>query len=467
VDAALVNRGGGHGSRVVVAAAWGLAGVLPLVGLVSLLLRSRLDPQWTNQRLHFVLFLTIGSGVMLLAYAAGEAADRRGDARVFLLSVAFLATGGFLALHAVGTPGILVSKDLAGFEVAISVGLLLAALFVAASAFVDLWPDGPTFVMRRRAQIRLLVLAVMAAWVGWTMWRLPPLAHRTSEGATGSLLALLAAVGAAAYAIAAIRYWVVYRDGLALLRVSVIACCVLLGEAMIGVAATGERNWHASWWEWHGLIVVAYLVVLFAAQREWRDERFRQLYLPTTRERTQEVSVLFGDLAGYTTFAERSAPHEVATMLRTYYAEATPLISKQYGGEVEKFMGDGIMATFNSRGDQPDHALRAARAALDLQQRLSQLADEHPGWPRLRIGVNTGEAVVQELGGRGYVEYAVVGDAINTGSRLEGQAPLGTVLIGAETYHRLPDGTLVEPMPGLRVKGKQTPVDAFILRALP
>ena len=125
------------------------------------------------------------------------------------------------------------------------------------------------------------------------------------------------------------------------------------------------------------------------------------------------------------------------------------------------------MATFNSRGDQPDHALRAARAALDLQQRLSQLADEHPGWPRLRIGVNTGEAVVQELGGRGYVEYAVVGDAINTGSRLEGQAPLGTVLIGAETYHQLPDGTLVEPMPGLRVKGKQTPVDAFILRALP
>jgi class 3 adenylate cyclase len=435
--------------------------------LASLLLRSRLDPQWTNQRLHFVLFLTIGSGVMVLAYAAGEAADRRGDARVFLLSVAFLATGGFLALHAVGTPGILVSKDLAGFEVAISVGLLLAALFVAASAFIDLWPDGPAFVMRRRPQIRLLVLAVMAAWVGWTMWRLPPLAHRTSEGATGSLLAVLAALGAAAYAIAATRYWVVYRSGLALLRASVIACCVLLGEAMIGVAATGERNWHASWWEWHGLIVLAYLVVLFAAQREWRDERFRQLYLPATRERTQEVSVLFGDLAGYTTFAERSAPRDVAAMLRTYYAEATPLISKQYGGEVEKFMGDGIMATFNSRGDQPDHALRAARAALDLQQRLSQLADQHPGWPRLRIGVNTGEAVVQELGGTGYVEYAVVGDAINTGSRLEGQAPLGAVLIGAETYHQLPDGTLVEPMPGLRVKGKQTPVDAYILRGLP
>jgi adenylate cyclase len=142
-DAALDDRGGGGGSRLLVVAAWTLAGVLPLVGFVSLLLRSRLDPRWMDQRLHFELFLSIGLGVMALAFAAGEAADRRRDARVFLLSVAFLATGGFLALHAIGSPGILVSKDLAGFEVAISVGLLVAAVFVAASAFVDLWPNGP------------------------------------------------------------------------------------------------------------------------------------------------------------------------------------------------------------------------------------------------------------------------------------------------------------------------------------
>jgi class 3 adenylate cyclase len=180
-----------------------------------------------------------------------------------------------------------------------------------------------------------------------------------------------------------------------------------------------------------------------------------------------DVSVLFGDLAGYTSFAERSDPHDVANMLRLYYAEATPLISGRFGGEVEKFMGDGIMATFNTRGTQPDHAERAARAALELQVRLTAVADEHPGWPRLRIGVNTGDAVVRELGGRGYVEYAVIGDTINTGSRLEGKAPLGTVLIGAETYRRLPDGAVVEAMPGLRVKGKESPVDAYILRDLP
>jgi hypothetical protein len=61
---------------------------------------------------------------------------------------------------------------------------------------------------------------------------------------------------------------------------SVIACFVLLSEAMIGVATTGERSWHASWWEWHALIVLAYLIIGFAAHREWREERFRHLYLP-------------------------------------------------------------------------------------------------------------------------------------------------------------------------------------------
>jgi class 3 adenylate cyclase len=215
------------------------------------------------------------------------------------------------------------------------------------------------------------------------------------------------------------------------------------------------------------LIVAAFLVILFAAQREWKDERFRRLYLPTTRERPQDVTVLFGDLAGYTSFSEHSTPHEVATMLDTYYAAATPLIGDRFGGEVEKFMGDGIMATFNSHGDQPDHAVRAARAGVALQERLSDLADAHPGWPRLRIGVNSGEAVVRELGGRGYVQYAVIGDAINVGARLESAAPIGSVLIGADTYRRLPDGADVEAMPGLHVKGKELPVDAYVLRRAP
>jgi class 3 adenylate cyclase len=454
-------------SKISVAAAWSLAAALPLIGLASLLLRSHLDPAWDNHRVHFALFLAIGIAVVGLALATGDAAERRGDARVFLLSLAFLTTGGFLALHAVGTPAILITEDLSGFKIAISAGLVVAALFMAASAFVDVRPSLGPLVVRHRHAIRLSVFVIIALWVVWTLMKWAPLSQTSSEGATGSLLAVLAAVGAVVYAVSAGRYWFVFRNEMSLLAASVIACCILLGEAMIGVAVTGERNWHASWWEWHALIIVAFLVILFAARREWRDERFRRLYLSTTRERLQEVSVLFGDLAGYTSFSERAAPHEIANMLGAYYAAATPLIGREFGGEVEKFMGDGIMVTFNSHGDQPDHAMRAARAALALQQRLTEIADTHPSWPRMRIGVNTGEAVVRELGGSGYVQYAVVGDVVNTGSRLEGKAPIGAVLIGAETYQRLPGGTDVEPMPGLHVKGKELPVDAYVLHRVP
>ena len=99
-----------------------VAAALPLVGLISLLLRSQLDPHIENYPLHFVIFGVVGAVAFGLGYAAGEAANRRGDARVLLLSLAFMATGGFLWLHALGTPTILFSKEHAGFQVAIPVG---------------------------------------------------------------------------------------------------------------------------------------------------------------------------------------------------------------------------------------------------------------------------------------------------------------------------------------------------------
>jgi adenylate cyclase len=125
------------------------------------------------------------------------------------------------------------------------------------------------------------------------------------------------------------------------------------------------------------------------------------------------------------------------------------------------------MATFNSRGDEPDHAVRAAGAALALQRELTAVAAANPGWPRLRVGVNSGEAVVREMGGDGFVAYVVVGDTVNTASRLENEAPEGGVLIGAETRRALPDGSVAEPVPQLRVKGKQDVVEAYLLHALP
>jgi class 3 adenylate cyclase len=443
-----------------------VASTLPLLGLVSLFLRRQLDPAWDSPRLHFVLFLAVGGGAFILAYLAGQAADRRGDARVFLLSLAFLATGGFLAVHAAGTPGILLNDERPGFQTSIPAGMVVGAVFAFASTFVAVRPRFALAVVRHRHALRRAVFAATAIWCAFSLAELPPLAGTTAEGG-GAFLRILAAVGAVVYGVSAIRYIVAFRGKMTLLPASVVACFVLVGEALVGSALVGERTWHASWWEWHALIVTAYVIILYAAHNQWQEERFRQLYLPTTRERLQEVSVLFADLVGSTTFAEKSSPQEVATMLSSYYGMATPLISETFGGEVEKFIGDAIMATFNTRGDQPDHASRAARAGLELQRRMRLLEEDHPQWPKLRVGVNSGEALVRELGGPGHVVYAVVGDTINVGSRLQGQAPIGGVLVGADTYRRLAPDADAEPRPGLVVKGKQARVDAYILNATP
>jgi adenylate cyclase len=459
-------RRGARVSRVAVSAAWICASILPLIGLVSLFLRRHLDPEWSDPRLHFVLFLSVGAGACVLAYIAGQAADRRGDARVFLLSLAFLVTGGFLAVHAIGTPGILLNNEVPGFEVAIPGGMTIAALFACASAFVDVRPRVALAVVQHRDALRRSVFGAIAIWSVFALAELPPLAGGNTEGG-GAWLRILAAVGAIVYGVSAVRYLIAFRGKITLLPASVIACFVLVGEALCGSTLVGERTWHASWWEWHALIVTAYVIVLFSARNQWRQERFHQLYLPTTRERSQEVSVLFADLVGFTTFAEHSSPEQVSDLLSSYYGMATPLIVQTFGGDVEKFIGDAIMATFNSRGDQPDHALRAARAGLELQRQMRQLAAGHPQWPKLRVGVNSGEALVRELGGPGYVEYAVVGDTVNVGSRLEGQAPVGGVLIGARTYRSFPPGAHVEPRPGLVVKGKRAPVDAYVLHSMP
>src|SRR5688500_13553586 len=216
-----------------VRAAGVVAVALPLVGFVSLLLREQLDPQLHNHQAHFVIFGLAGGLAFTLGYAAGEAANRRGDARILLLSLAFMATGGFMGLHAFGTTGVLFSESRAGFQVAIPVGLLVSALFAAASAFVDARPDLGPWLIRHRAKLRAAVLISMALWFAWTLADLPPLSGSNHEAATGAVLGGMAVVGTVLYAVSAFRYWQLFRDAPTLLSTAVIACFLLLSEAMV------------------------------------------------------------------------------------------------------------------------------------------------------------------------------------------------------------------------------------------
>jgi len=129
-----------------------------------------------------------------------------------------------------------------------------------------------------------------------------------------------------------------------------------------------------------------------------------------------------------------------------------------------QFVGDALMALFNAPVRQPDHAVRAAAAALRMQTRIDAVAE--PGWPRFRVGINTGPALVGNIGSTELRNFNAMGDAVNVAARLETTAQPGQVVIGESTRALLPPGTVTEPLGELQVKGRRTPVVAHVLTGL-
>ncbi|HXV33096.1 MAG TPA: adenylate/guanylate cyclase domain-containing protein, partial [Gaiellaceae bacterium] len=131
--------------------------------------------------------------------------------------------------------------------------------------------------------------------------------------------------------------------------------------------------------------------------------------------------------------------------------------------EVVQTVGDALFAAF--RGD--GHELRAARAGLRLQEAWSAVPGRRPEWPSFRVGVNSGEALVGLVQAPGARSFTPTGDVVNTGARLEQQARAGEVVVSGRTRSALPAGSEVEDLGDLPVKGKERPVRAYVLRALP
>jgi adenylate cyclase len=435
---------------------------LPLLGLALLLGRPSLDLTWEHQPSHFWLVLAAGALSAILAYGTGAAALRRGDARVLLVSLAFLSSAGFLGLHALATPGVLLDQPNTGFVLATPVGLAVGSVFAGLSA-VDLAGARRVRAVRAGRAAQVVLLGLMALWAAASLAAIPPLQSQdTTERAEG-LLAVLAVPAIALYLLAAARYLQRARRHPSLMLLSMTAAFVLLAEALVAVAFA--RNWHLSWWEWHLLMLAAFALVAYGARVQWHEERFVDLYEEDTVAGARQMSVLFADLQGFTTFSEQHSPAEVTEMLNQYFKVAVPEVVRRYGGEVDRIIGDALMVTFNKRGDQPDHARRAAAAGLALQEATAAVATEHPRWPRFRVGVNSGEVWVSVLGTEGGRTHTVVGDTVNVASRIEGQAPGGGVAIGAGTLALLP-GARTRPLGMLDLKGKAEPVEAHLLLGL-
>lgn len=178
----------------------------------------------------------------------------------------------------------------------------------------------------------------------------------------------------------------------------------------------------------------------------------------------REVSVLFADISGFTSMSETMSPSSVSLLLNDYLSRMTDVIFK-YEGTLDKYIGDAIMAVFGAPLDMADHAERAIRTALEMQERLAEWnAERKEGTPelRIRIGINSGKAVAGEIGSVNKKEYTVLGDTVNTASRLESSvAKPGSVVIGANTLG-LVDGLFeCRALGTFKVKGKALEVPAY------
>jgi class 3 adenylate cyclase len=421
---------------------------LPLAGLAVLLAAPEADVHWQHHPSHFWLVLLTAGLNAVLAYATGVAARRRGDRRVHLVSLSFLAASGFLALHALATPGVLLDKPNLGFVIATPVGLVLAGAFAALSA-IDDEPVQPKLLERA-------LLGVLVAWAIVALTLFPEVDDSKVPERLSWPLVALSVAGIAFYAFAVLRYLALYRERRSRLVLGFTVAFVLLAEAMIAVAVS--RNWQASWWEWHVLMLLAFGTIAAMAHREGSEERFGRLYV---EREAQPVTVLFADLMGFTAFSERTDPTDVSRMLDALFGAAIPAI-EHHNGRVDRLIGDAVFATFE--GDK--HAERAARAALELQAETAALTAEHPEWPRFRAGLNTGDASVGVLGTGTGRTYSAIGDTVNLGSRIEGLAPAGGVAISAETARGL-WGAETEPLDTVQVKGREEPVEVLLLKRLP
>ena len=153
-------------------------------------------------------------------------------------------------------------------------------------------------------------------------------------------------------------------------------------------------------------------------------------------------------------------------MLNAYWAQTVPVVLGEHGGMIERFAGDAIMVVFNAAADQPDHALRAARAGLALQRAAAGVGQGRPDWPTFRVGINTGSSIVGNVGTEEQRSFTAIGDTTNLAARLQTAAEPGQVVLGQASYDAVREQVEAKPIGELQLKGKSAPLAAYRLTGL-
>jgi class 3 adenylate cyclase len=176
---------------------------------------------------------------------------------------------------------------------------------------------------------------------------------------------------------------------------------------------------------------------------------------------TADVSVLFADLQGFTPFSERTPAPEVVAMLNRAFGAAVPAVFAE-GGTIVQFMGDALMAVFNAPLRQPDHALRACRAGLALQRGMDAIESGAEG-PSFRVGINSGPALVGNVGSAELHNFLAIGDTTNVAARLQSFAEAGTVVLGEKTYQLVRDHVEVRLLGAPELRGRSIAMNVYEL----
>ncbi|MBN2191883.1 MAG: response regulator [Polyangiaceae bacterium] len=178
-----------------------------------------------------------------------------------------------------------------------------------------------------------------------------------------------------------------------------------------------------------------------------------------------DATLLFSDISGFTSMSARMTPREVVDVLNASF-DALCVVIKEHGGDIDKFIGDAIMAVFEERPDFDEpHPLRAARAAWGMQQSLAAFNAGRERALVMRIGLNCGPIVRGDIGSRLVRrDYTCIGDVVNRAQRHESKCPLGGVLLSQDVYDRIGSHVQVDVVTGIQLKGIEQPQNAYILR---